>query len=182
MIHVFFEHRNPATPQSSLSESIYQLTLPVVSNQPHSIVFLLFSLHKECGIGTWRLWNKKDVFTFIFNEVYCKKFIHFLFQSHRMQCCTVQRKLSAICLDPLSSYGWQPIYKISQSERSCHLTGCRYRRPIYMVPCETSWCYGGKHFLTGNGDYGKVWHVPSARHLSCISCIEVGNSFVFYVY
>ena len=55
VIHIFFERRNPATTQSSLSESSYQLTLPVVYNQPHFIAFYLFSLHKECGIGTWRL-------------------------------------------------------------------------------------------------------------------------------
>jgi hypothetical protein len=97
-----------------------------------------------------------------------KNLIHFLFQSHRMQCCTVQRKLSAICVDPLSSYGWQPICNRSQSERSCHITGCRHRRPIYMVLGDKSSCYGGKNFLTGNGDYGKVWYVPSASHLSCI--------------
>lgn len=147
VIRSFFEHRNPATPQSSLSESSYQTTLPVVSHQPHFIAVLLFSLHKECGIGTWLLWNRKDIFTSIFNEVYFQEFYTFFLPvspNTSVKCCTVQRKMSAtICLDQLSNYRWQPICNRSQSERSCHLTGCRHRRPIYMVPCYKSWCYGG---------------------------------------
>jgi hypothetical protein len=48
VIHIFFDQRNPATPQSSLSASSNQLTPPIVSNQPHFTSVLLFSLNKEC--------------------------------------------------------------------------------------------------------------------------------------